>query len=94
MVFAMETGKNTAVSRRQLLWIAFILGAAGAVLFVIAIIYFVAPASDLPSILGRIQHSNVHRSRRGTAAVILGALLWILAGAALFALRRKSRSLY
>ena len=90
----MESGKNMAVSQRQLQWMTFILAAAGAVLLLIAIIYFVVPASDLPSVLGRISHSDVHRSRRGTAAVILGALLWILAGAALFALRRKSRSLY
>ncbi len=90
----MESGKNMAVSQRQLQWMTFILAAAGAVLLLIAIIYFVVPASDLPSVLGRISHSDVHRSRRGTAAVILGALLWILAGVAMFAWRRKSRSLY
>ncbi len=77
------------VSRRQLNWLFWILVVGGVVLLAIGIVYFVVPASDLPSLLGSATRSSQHRTRRGTAMVILAGIAFVLAVATFLARRQK-----
>ncbi len=76
-------------SRRQLNWLFWILVLAGGVFLAVGIIYFVVPASDLPSLLGSATRSSQHRTRRGTAMVILAGIAFVLAVATFVARRRR-----
>jgi hypothetical protein len=51
-----------------------ILGIIGVV---IGVIWLTVEAKSLPSFLGQIHGATLHRSKRGTAAVIIGAVLLI-----------------
>jgi len=50
---------------------------AAIVLFVIGVIYFTVPADKLPSFMGRVSSTTVHRNRRAIAAVVLGVVVLI-----------------
>jgi hypothetical protein len=68
---------------RRLMWL---LLAVGAAFLIVAVVYFVIEARDLPSALGRLKGANYRRTRRGIAFLILAALAWFGAG-----LARKTR---
>jgi hypothetical protein len=80
-------------SRRRLNWLFWILLIGGLVLLAIGIVYFVVPASDLPSLLGSATRTTQHRTRRGTAMVILAGIAFVLA-VTVFVARRRKHGIY
>lgn len=70
------------------------LNALGAVLLVLGIlalvagvIYLSVDAKSLPSFMGQLHTYNGHRSKRGIAALIVGAVLLVVGGGMLFRAR-------
>lgn len=61
----------------------------GLVLLGLGIVYFTVAAGKLPSFLGRVSHATLHRTKRGLAGVIAGALCLI--GALTLALPRRTQ---
>jgi amino acid permease len=55
----------------------------GLLALAVGVIYLTVEAKSLPSILGQISGSTVHRSKRGVAALVVGGLL-LVAGIGLF----------
>lgn len=84
----------SVVTSQRLRWLTFVLLAIGAIFLVIAIVYFVVPANDLPSFLGQETQATAHRTRRGIAMLILAGVVWVLAAATIVAWRRRSKSIY
>lgn len=74
--------------RNQRLAVAGILLILGVLALIAGILYFTVEAKSLPSILGQLHGYTGHRSKRGIAAVVIGAVL--LAGG-LGVLRWRSR---
>ncbi len=70
-----------------------VLTVVAVILMVIAVIYFAVPASSLPSFMGRLPSSlpgsDVHRVKRGVAALVVGLLAL---GAAWVLSRRQPRA--
>jgi len=60
----------------------------GAIALIAGIVYMTTAAHSLPSILGRIPSANYHRTKRGVAALILGAVA-VIVGGVLFARSRR-----
>jgi amino acid permease len=61
------------------------------VAIVAAVLYFTVSAESLPSVLGQVHGYAGHRTKRGVAALIVGVVLLVIAGAvALY--RPRSRS--
>lgn len=60
-----------APTRRRL---GFLLIAVGVVLVVLAAVYFIVPADSLPSVLGPLEGNEVHRTKRGAGALVLGVI--------------------
>ena len=56
-----------------------------------AILYFALPARSLPSFMGRVEGSTVHRSRRAIAGVVVGGLLLVGAGIGFIRSRSSAR---
>jgi hypothetical protein len=52
----------------------------GLVALVVGVIYFAVDAKSLPSVLGQLHGYTGHRTKRGIAAVIVGAVLVVLGG--------------
>jgi amino acid permease len=75
------------MQRQSARTLAIVLLVVGLVLVVIGVIYFTVAADKLPSILGHMQHVTAHRTKRGTAALVLGAAS--LVGAFIFYARAK-----
>jgi hypothetical protein len=75
----------TPTARRAL---TVVLIAVGVVLVVIAAIYFIVPADDLPSIMGHLEGNEVRRTKRGAAALVLGVLALYLG---MIIARRRAR---
>jgi hypothetical protein len=71
--------------------IAILLLIAAIVVIAIGIVYFAVQAGSLPSFMGRVANSTVHRSRRATAAVVLGIVL-LIASVVAFARSREPGS--
>lgn len=69
--------------------LAIILLVVGLVLVAIGVIYFTVAADKLPSILGQLHHVTGHRTKRGTAALVLGAASLI--GSAVFYAQTRRR---
>jgi uncharacterized membrane protein YbhN (UPF0104 family) len=69
--------------------LAIVLLVVGLVLVVIGVVYFTVAADKLPSILGQLHHVAGHRTKRGAAALVLGAAS--LVGAFMFYARAKRR---
>lgn len=67
----------TATTRRRL---ALVAGLVGFVLIVIAIVYFAVQAKSLPGFMGQVDGATGHRTKRGVAALVLGALSLLVAG--------------
>jgi hypothetical protein len=44
------------------------------------IIYLTVPAHSLPSFMGSLQKTNVHRSKRGVAGLAVGIVLAVVGG--------------
>ena len=57
----------------QLRTLAIALLVIGVVLIAIGVVYFTVPADKLPSLLGSL-HVHAHRTKRGTAALIVGGV--------------------
>jgi drug/metabolite transporter (DMT)-like permease len=75
-------------ARRAPLWLSVLLGVIGVLLIVIAVLYFVEPAHQLPSFFpGHTVHGNRPRTKHGIAALVVG--LVVLAGAWLSSGRRR-----
>lgn len=68
--------------------IAIVLLIIGAILLVVGVIYFVVPIDQLPAFLGQQAHRTGHRSKRGTAALLLGVLVLIGSAVAFMRARR------
>ena len=47
----------------------------GALALLAGLIYLTVPAHSLPSIMGRLPKTNVHRSKRGVASLVVGGFL-------------------
>jgi hypothetical protein len=62
---------------------------AGIVLIVIAVVWFALPAKSLPGFMGHIDGATVHRTKRGTAALVVGL---IVLGLAAYELRPPRRA--
>jgi len=58
----------------------------GVLLVAVGAIYFSVQAGKLPSFLGKLNGETIHRTKRGTAALVAGAACLIGSG---FALTRK-----
>jgi hypothetical protein len=52
----------------------------GLVALVVGVIYFAVDAKSLPSVLGQLHGYTGHRTKRGIAAVIVGAVLVVVGG--------------
>ena len=77
------------MQRQSARTLAIVLLIVGLVLVVIGVIYFTVAADKLPSILGQLHRATSHRTKRGTAALVLGAVSLI--GAFVFYARAKRR---
>ncbi len=62
----------------------------GLIVLAAGIVYLTVPARSLPSFLGGIPRSGAHRSKRGFAGVVVGALC--LLGALGLAMPRRSQT--
>jgi hypothetical protein len=60
--------------------IAVIVLVIGLVALAVGVIYLTVEAKSLPSILGQLHGYTGHRSRRGTAAIIVGGVLTVVGG--------------
>jgi hypothetical protein len=60
----------------------------GLLILAAGVIYLTVEAKSLPSILGQISGSTVHRSKRGVVALVIGGLL-LVAGIGLFAYKPR-----
>jgi hypothetical protein len=71
-----------------------IIGVVALVLGILAlaagIIYLTLPAHSLPALLGRLPNISAHRSKRGIAALLAGAILVIVGIVALARSRRAA----
>jgi hypothetical protein len=54
--------------------------AVGIVALVVGVIYFAVEAKSLPSVLGQLHGYTGHRTKRGVAALVVGAVLIVLGG--------------
>jgi Ca2+/Na+ antiporter len=63
----------------------------GVIALAVGIIYLTVAAKSLPSILGQIHHASGHRSKRGIAALVVGAVL-LAAGAGVALYKPRSYS--
>ena len=52
----------------------------GIVALVVGVVYFAVEAKSLPSVLGQLHGYTGHRTKRGVAALIVGAVLVVLGG--------------
>jgi hypothetical protein len=52
----------------------------GLLALAVGVIYFTVEGKSLPSILGQVHGYMGHRSKRGVAAVIVGAILLLVGG--------------
>jgi amino acid permease len=57
--------------------IAILLLVAAIAVIAIGVVYFTVQAGNLPSFMGRVANSGLHRNRRAIAAVVLGVVLLI-----------------
>lgn len=60
-------------------WLALLVGLIGALALAAGIVYLTVPAHSLPSIMGSIHNSNIHRTKRGDVATAVGAVLIVVA---------------
>lgn len=63
----------------------------GIVAVVVGVIWLTVEAKSLPSFLGQIHGATVHRSKRGVAALVIGAAL-IVGGGWLLMFRSRASS--
>lgn len=63
----------------------------GVVALVVGIIYLTVQAHSLPGILGPVHNYVGHRSKRGTAGVIVGAVLLVI-GAGMFLYKPRAKT--
>ena len=68
---------TSASSSNALRALGVVLLVAGLLVLAAGIIYLVVPTDKLPSFMGQIAHLTGHRSRRGFAGVVGGAVLLI-----------------
>jgi drug/metabolite transporter (DMT)-like permease len=52
----------------------------GVLAIIAGVIYLTVPAHSLPSIMGRLSKADVHRSKRGVAALVVGICLGAVGG--------------
>ena len=71
--------------------IAVILLVVAILLLAAGIVYFIVQARNLPSFMGRVANSTAHRSRRATAAVVLGVVVLIASVVAFSSSRNPAR---
>ena len=64
-------------SQRLLAAVVIVVGIAT---LVVGVVYFTVEAKSLPSVLGQLHGYTGHRTKRGVAAMIVGAVLVILGG--------------
>lgn len=76
-------GRLTAGMSSQRI-LAAIVVVIGIVALVVGVIYFAVEAKSLPSVLGQLHGFTGHRTKRGIAALAVGAVL-VLLGGGLFA---------
>lgn len=74
-----------ASTRNAPVWLTALLGVVAVVLIVVAVLYLVQPAHDLPSFFpGHTQHGTKTRTKHGIAAAVVAAIVlaltWISAG--------------
>ncbi len=60
---------------------AAVIAVLGVLAVIAAVIYFTTAAKSLPSILGQVQGYTGHRSKHGIAALVVGVVLLVVAGA-------------
>ncbi len=53
----------------------------GVLAIIAAVIYFTTAAKSLPSILGQVHGFTGHRTKHGIAALVVGVVLLVVAGA-------------
>ena len=71
------------MTKSQLNVVAAVVVVLGILALVAGVIYFTVDAKSLPSFMGQLHTYAGHRSKRGLAAVIVGAVL-LVAGAWMF----------
>ncbi len=76
------------MSKQSARSLAIVLVVVGVGLVAIGVMYFTIAADKLPSILGQLNHATAHRTKRGVAALILGAVSLV---GAWFAYARATR---
>jgi hypothetical protein len=70
--------------------LAIVLLIVGLILVVIGVVYLTVPADKLPSLLGHLPHATNHRTKRGGAALALGAVGLVASGVLFSRSRRRS----
>lgn len=70
--------------------VAAVLVVLGILALVAGVIYLTVDAKSLPSFMGQVHAYAGHRTRRGIAALIIGALLLLAGGGVLYYGRRPA----
>jgi len=82
---------TTGSTMRMVRTVGVVLLILGLVALAVGIVYFVVPAHSLPSFMGRTHSPSAHRSKRGTASVVVAVLLLIGAAVAFARSRAYTR---
>jgi uncharacterized membrane protein len=72
------------MTKSQLNLVAAVVIVVGILALVAGIIWFTVDAKSLPSFMGQLHTYAGHRTKRGTVAVIVGAVLLLVGGWMLF----------
>jgi hypothetical protein len=73
-------------------FLAGVLFVVGILAIAVGVIYLLVQAHSLPSFFpGHLAHTPGKHTKRGIAAVAVGALLWIVAGVLVFSGRSRSQ---
>jgi hypothetical protein len=62
----------------------------GVLALIAGVVYLMVPAHSLPSIMGRLPKTSVHRSKRGVAGLVVGVVLTAAGGFLVFRSRRPT----
>jgi hypothetical protein len=70
---------------------AIALAVVGAAAILLAIVYFVVPTGNLPSVLGPVRNGKGHHDRRAIVALVVGIGALVASGAMYWLLMKRRR---
>lgn len=82
---------SRTINRQSSVWIGVVLGVLGVILAIVAVMYFVEAARDLPSFFpGHTAHGAKARTKHGIAAAVVAAIVLALGAWVGITSRRRS----